>query len=397
MLRKEVIDHPPADLADGIGQLNALGSCVHRQQLEIIAAYDEKEHWKDDGATSMAAWLAGSLGLAYETAAEWVRVAHAFAELPAIADAYADSWISWDQVRAVTRFATPSTDAHLAHEARKHSAAQLRRMARRQRAISPDEAADVHRERSFRIRWDHERHVALLSGRLPEADAAVLAKALDEVISSASPDPLVGAREGLYHQLRADALVEMASTRLGATSDAHRSTVVVHVDADVLAGSKGNGELEAGGAISSETARRLACDARWLVVADGPNGRPIGIGRASRQVPPWLMRELRRRDFGCRFPGCGRRGWVSAHHLVHWVNGGPTDMDNLVLLCGAHHRFVHEEGGRISGDPTGELVFIRRNGTVIPQGPPPLRQELRERFFGEDAPEARPPPESVPA
>jgi 5-methylcytosine-specific restriction endonuclease McrA len=51
------------------------------------------------------------------------------------------------------------------------------------------------------------------------------------------------------------------------------------------------------------------------------------------------------RDHRYRLPGCERpKAWCDAHHVVHWANGGPTSLSNLVLLCRRHHRMVHEPG-----------------------------------------------------
>ena len=91
---------------------------------------------------------------------------------------------------------------------------------------------------------------------------------------------------------------------------------------------------------------RLACDARLRLAAIGdredPRGHPADIGRRSREVPVDLRRALRLRDRHCRFPGCHRTRHLHAHHVWHWADGGPTDLANLLLLCGFHHRFVHD-------------------------------------------------------
>ena len=79
------------------------------------------------------------------------------------------------------------------------------------------------------------------------------------------------------------------------------------------------------------------------------------------------------------FPGCGRTRWVHAHHLVHWADGGPTDADNLALLCGFHHRVVHQPGWEVEGRP-GRLRFIRPDGRAVKTGRPALREEVRARF-----------------
>jgi hypothetical protein len=132
------------------------------------------------------------------------------------------------------------------------------------------------------------------------------------------------------------------------------------------------------GPLPAETARRLACDAtltRVLVTrhhpaqADdrdgdgagglvarlqaalallpvalgGPATQPLEVGRATRVVSPAQRTALTVRDGGCTFPGCDRPpAWCEAHHVRHWLHGGPTDLDNLVLLCWTHHHAVHE-------------------------------------------------------
>ena len=88
----------------------------------------------------------------------------------------------------------------------------------------------------------------------------------------------------------------------------------------------------------------------------------VRLGRTTRQVPTWLHRQLRRRDRGCRFAGCGRTKWLHAHHLTHWADGGPTDQDNLVLLCGRHHRVVHEGGWQVTSTRDGTVTFRKPNG-----------------------------------
>jgi hypothetical protein len=96
------------------------------------------------------------------------------------------------------------------------------------------------------------------------------------------------------------------------------------------------------------------------VVAPGPWGaptQPLEVGRTSRVVTAAQRAALAIRDGGCVFPGCDRPpAWCEAHHLVHWLHGGPTDLANLALLCRAHHRAVHEGGWRLARDPDGRLA-----------------------------------------
>jgi hypothetical protein len=207
-------------------------------------------------------------------------------------------------------------------------------------------------------------------------------KALERVAAQAPPLP-----SGVYENFEsraADALVELAGVSVGRDSDADRATVVVHVDHEVLVGKDGAAELEGGVALDPAVARRLCCDARIKVMAHGRDGAGFGVGRTSRTVPPWLYREIRRRDRGCRFPGCHRTIGVAAHHLDWWVRDeGPTDDDNLALLCRAHHRLVHEGRWGIRGHPAGVLTFIRPDGREFEPGPSALRPEFKRRLLPE--------------
>ncbi len=109
------------------------------------------------------------------------------------------------------------------------------------------------------------------------------------------------------------------------------------------------GSLEGGHLIGKHAARRIACDANVIPVVLGSAGQPLDIGRSTRVVPLGLRRALIARDEGCAFPGCDRPpSWCDAHHDVHWADGGPTSLCNLVLLCVRHHDRVHSDGRSIT-------------------------------------------------
>ncbi|NKS34236.1 DUF222 domain-containing protein [Rhodococcus hoagii] len=108
-----------------------------------------------------------------------------------------------------------------------------------------------------------------------------------------------------------------------------------------LFGDKDIARMPHTGPLSIATARRLACDCHLtpIVVDDGV---PINLGRSSRTVPKKQRRALIARDHGCVFPGCGTPpAHCEGHHIKHWADGGPTDLDNLVLLCRYHHTLLH--------------------------------------------------------
>ncbi|HYN17953.1 MAG TPA: DUF222 domain-containing protein, partial [Actinomycetes bacterium] len=202
-------------------------------------------------------------------------------------------------------------------------------------------------------------------------------------------------------QRRADGLAELARRTLEAgrlpQTGGVRPQLMVTVDLDSLLGHPGlGGEAGGAGPLHPEACRRLACDGavtRVLVTRqpaghhDHDHGRggcggdgaladrlraamtllppilgggptqPLAVGRTSRVVQPAQRNALAVRDGGCVFPGCGRPlAWCEAHHLVHWLHGGPTDLANLALLCRAHHRAVHEAGWRLARGPDGRLT-----------------------------------------
>ncbi|MBY4107692.1 DUF222 domain-containing protein [Rhodococcus fascians] len=96
------------------------------------------------------------------------------------------------------------------------------------------------------------------------------------------------------------------------------------------------------GPLSRNTSRQLACDCLLTAIVMDENGNPLNLARTARTVTAKQKRALTARDHGCAFPGCGKpAAWTEGHHIWHWADGGPTDMDNLVLLCGFHHRLVH--------------------------------------------------------
>ena len=90
---------------------------------------------------------------------------------------------------------------------------------------------------------------------------------------------------------------------------------------------------------------------------------------------------------GCRFPGCGRTRWTHAHHRRHWADGGPTDLDNLVQLCSAHHHLIHSDNWRIEGDADGPLRFVRPDGRPLADHPPPLGRRARDHLNGRFPPD----------
>ena len=143
-----------------------------------------------------------------------------------------------------------------------------------------------------------------------------------------------------------DALVEVCrlASACGDLPDngGDRPQVVVTIDCDKLRRQVGVGSFDDGAHLSATAARRIACDAGIIPAVLGDACQTLDLGRQTRLVTGPLRRALVLRDNGCAFPGCDRPPRrCQGHHIVHWSKGGPTELPNLVLLCGYHHRLIH--------------------------------------------------------
>jgi hypothetical protein len=120
---------------------------------------------------------------------------------------------------------------------------------------------------------------------------------------------------------------------------------------------QGRCELRNYGPIGRALMERLACDARVARIVMAGKSRVLDLGRLTPTVSDALRTAVKVRDRHCQHPGCRAPAkWCDVHHIVHWTRGGPTDMDNLVLLCRRHHVDHHEGGWRISRAADGTIV-----------------------------------------
>jgi hypothetical protein len=262
-----------------------------------------------------------------------------------------------------------------------------------------------------RLTWRFEEDGSL-SGtfRLPPLQGAVLLKALRAAcadlagqaagppagVSAETPAPVVPTSSDV-----ADGLVAIAESflagKVAGADDAEIYQVVVHAGTDVLAGQAAPGtapdvsaetpqaparvpgdpadparcHVEDGPAISVSTAQMIACTAALSWMTHGDAGEILALGRRRRRPSSAIRRAARERDHcRCRFPGCESRR-VDLHHIQHWVNGGRTDLDNLISLCPFHHKVVHDRGyliATLSGGST--FAFYRPDGSQLPPCPP---------------------------
>ena len=332
--------------------------------LELVREFDIRQGWRPYQFNNCAEWLNMKCGIVVGTAREKVRVASALFDLPRISRAFASGELSYSKVRSLSRVATPHNEAQLLEYAQQATAEQVQRrcqqMHNADRAASTRDVNEIHRGRFLRRSVDGSGRMTISIELTEEAGALVMA-ALERAMAEAdaSRDASTAEDEASFPARQADALVDMARAYLAGdsaktASPADHYQVVVHVDEAALRAEPVEG---ARSDLPIESVRRLCCDAGVVVVTEDDKGNPLDLGRKHRVVQPALRRALIARDRHCCYPGCAHTRWLEAHHVMHWIDGGKTNLDNTLLLCSAHHRRLHEGGFRIKPNHTGEWYF----------------------------------------
>jgi Domain of unknown function (DUF222)/HNH endonuclease len=391
------------------------------KELAAVDARSAAGADQDQQAGSTAAWLRNRLRLGAGAAQSAVRTARALfrGPLTGTAAALANGELSVAHATVVAHGTqdlpdrvTVEAEPVLVEAACRLDPPRLRRVLGHLRLVADRDGEHdrTHRRHARRGLWlapTFEGMVAVDGLLEPEAGQLLLA-ALEPL---ARPADANDSRSG--SQRNADALTELARRALEGgrlpQSGGVRPQLTVTVDLDSLLGRHHAVGGEAGGVgpLDPEACQRLACDGavtRVLVTRhpsdhhdhtsspDGPGhpghpgdpsgpgslatrlraavallppvlggapAQPLEVGRASRVVQAAQRTALAVRDGGCVFPGCSRPlAWCEAHHLRHWLHGGPTDLANLALVCRAHHRAVHEGGWRLTRRPDGRLTAV---------------------------------------
>jgi Domain of unknown function (DUF222) len=390
-------------------QVEALLTDVHRLHgriadvaARLVAEADRRELAKGAGGASTQAWLRHRLQLTPAEAKRQVTLAGALPRLDLTRQALAVGDLSRAYAEVVVKVmdALPSG---LGRETEERAERQLivwcrefdpRDMARLGRrlweVVDPDGAEK--REGELLAKQEREasrrRHLSLggdglgrhlLRGAFDSESAATISAALDP-LAKPLPSTADGTDPRTPGQRYADALVELCRRQLAAgglpTRSGERPQLTLTVSFDSLRAKVGSGLLDTGDRLSPEMVRKVACDAHILpAVLDG-DGQPLDLGRASRTFTPAQRRALGLRDGnGCAFPGCDRPlTWCDGHHIRHWIDGGPTDLANGVLLCGYHHTVIHR------GDWVVGMAADGRPEFRPPAWIDPDRKPLRNHF-----------------
>ncbi|CCG04331.1 HNH endonuclease signature motif containing protein [Blastococcus saxobsidens] len=374
---------PPRQQLDEITELLEARNRIDAQLARRVRAAELQQAPEDDGMRSMQSWLRGRGRLSAAAAGQLVRNGRALDHLPALAAAFAEGAVTAEQVAVVApvvkedrRTAALALGVDLADldevftaVAASRDIRQLGRVVQHYLArLDPDgPEPDPTEERGLTLSTFSDGTV-VIRGQLDAVGGEKLQAALEAVVQADRPKGDLRTRA----QQLADALVQLADNQL---ASGHlpflrtvKPTVVVTITSTDLfdpAPGPASATTAFGSLLSAAKVRQLACDGSVVPVLVDGDGLPLDMGRTKRVYPPHLRRAVELRDDTCVFAGCGApKYWCEVHHLIHWLFGGETSLENGALLCERHHTNVHH-GFRIERDSQGRWHTYRPDGTEI--------------------------------
>jgi hypothetical protein len=379
-----------AEVVAGFDDISAAGNRVQLQAFAWIKRCQLRRVWIDDDCRDIYHWIALRMGITTYKARRWVACAWALERYPLFTEAFEQGLLSTDKLVELTRLAdaVDEPERKLLRWAKKVAIATIRERALR---VDDDDMQDAVQQRALRWWWDAERTRVNLSGSLPADMGVRVTSALDRAARRLPVCPEDdGDPESSLEARRADALDLLAARMLAQDADVDRATVVVHAPLSALVAGDCNGAGGTGEVLAPAVVDRLACDCRLQGVLHGDDGAIVGIGTTSRMIPRWLRRQIEHRDgFRCVFPNCGSKLGLDCHHVVPWSRGGPTEPDNLVMLCRTHHRLVHEYGWHLMLGADQTTTWFRPDWTPYEPRPPSKRpQRSAQREPGPERPGA---------
>ena len=346
------------------GQRNAIDARI----VEIVAEVDRDGLWGATGARSVAGLVGWKMGSSSATAHTIATVAHRLEEFPRCVQGMREGRLSLDQVGVIAARAGAGSDEHYAGLAAVATVSQLRTAV----SLEPRPDPDPRPQPQASITKTADEAFSCWRVKLAHPEAAKFEAALashrDALIGEWKADHGEGERAGdqvppppgtLEAFLR---LVEAGwDAEAARRPHGQHTTVVVHVDVAQRVAA-----LHLGPLLTAAERRYLGCDATCEVWFQR-DGEVIGAGRETRGISRRLRRALEHRDSMCAVPGCGATRGLHAHHIVHWEDGGLTELVNLVLVCPYHHRLHHRGLITISGPPD-ELIVTDSAGQQLSAG-----------------------------
>ncbi|VEI13331.1 HNH endonuclease signature motif containing protein [Trueperella bialowiezensis] len=123
--------------------------------------------------------------------------------------------------------------------------------------------------------------------------------------------------------------------------------------------------LDDGTPLSPAQLQTIIADSQISRVVFGQGSEVLDLGRQARLASPAQARAIRARDKHCQYPGCSHPfPACRIHHAHYWERGGPTDLNNMVLVCWYHHALIHQldltathyEHGWVFTTPEGKTI-----------------------------------------
>ena len=349
---EDLSEQPDARLEEDFAELQRVVEIAERERLRRLAEIERRGIFGRDGHLSAASWLATSFRVAWGAAKDQVRTARGLDDMPETRKALDAGEVSLSaakvlvQAREVDPDAFAKSEPELVEAARGHQVGDLQRVATHWRNAVERDRADGGEDRLRAMRrLNASRTFAgmiRVDGDLdPETGEALLTSL--RAVMDAEARAGARAQPGEHGQdvctpaqRRADALGEICRQWLDRSDrpriGGERPHVTVTIGMEALRDLRSSSELDHAGPVGPEIAKRLACDASIVrVVMAGPS-EPLDVGRRTPVISPAQRRAVVARDCHCRFPGCDRPApWCDAHHVVHWADGGPTALGNLIL------------------------------------------------------------------
>jgi Domain of unknown function (DUF222)/HNH endonuclease len=387
------------ELMDTVIEVEALKSTLDGLQLSVVRELDATKAVEATGWASTQDFVTAVAGGHKGTGPAMVRLATAVDQplLAPVGEALRDGWLSVAKAQVIERAinalpGNPDLRARgvqvLLGEAKVLDATELRKLTCRLLAVV-DPTGEDRRDEQALDRLERAAHVnrhltitddqaggAWLKGRCSAEDAALIKATLIPLAApTPSADPVCEAttcttpgcrhdgRDPRDHGVRLlDALVD--TCRRLQTADllpeSHGTTprLTLTMSYAELRELSGFGTTETGEHLSASAVRRICCDSHVIPAVLGTTSEVLDVGRTQRLVTAAIWKALVARDQHCRFPNCTRPPIMChAHHIQHWVDGGPTSLGNMILLCGHHHRLIHAGPWTIRRTAPSEFVI----------------------------------------
>src|SRR5437870_1074203 len=336
---------------------------------KLAAEFVQTDFWEEQGSASPYDWVRFNCHMTSNAAGDRVAVGECVSRMPESSQAMDDGEIGFAHLAVMARTADAVGKAFdetkLLKLARENSPGKFHYKCLHYRhSVDAQAYAQEQEEQAQHNRIDlstGEDGCLLLNGVLDPVGGAAVRTALEPLArkSGEHDDRLLPQRYG-------DALVELAS-------GGRPANIQVTATIETLKGLAGaaGAEMEFSLPISSASLQRMACDCSVTRVLLSQESVVVDIGRSRRMISGPARKALNARDGHCRWPGCERpASWCDGHHIVHWIEGGTNEPNNLVLLCRRHHRMVHEGGWQLVKCDDGQIITLAPTITFgLPRGP----------------------------